>query len=235
MTILIDESFDHVSIEGLRIAYSSCFSCGVCWFEEHVSLDCRECGGYALVRPCPSCDGRCGNKWTRNLQASHARQQAIWDGCCGREVTPTPVENILDIKRRSLPNVVMSSPVSNNSSSTTTATGNLTTSQSSAATKPILLAKQQSVVSVSWLTSIFNIYPFGGFLIAVDYYLHCLGHEWYEMDFFSRQSCSWQSVSTQPALHITRSSPFGDTHIIIPLHFTLHADIQTIPFLMKST
>jgi len=158
MTILIDESFDHVSIEGLRIAYSSCFSCGVCWFEEHVSLDCRECGGYALVRPCPSCDGRCGNKWTRNLQASHARQQAIWDGCCGREVTPTPVENILDIKRRSLPNVVMSSPVSNNSSSTTTATGNLsTTSQSSA--KAILIAKQQSVVSVSWLIY-YTIIPF---------------------------------------------------------------------------
>lgn len=26
-------------------------------------------------------------------------------------------------------------------------------------------------------------YPFGGFLIVVDYYLHCLGPEWYEMDF----------------------------------------------------
>lgn len=41
--------------------------CGVSWSEEHVSLDCSECGGYSLQRPCPLCDGRCHTAWKRDL------------------------------------------------------------------------------------------------------------------------------------------------------------------------
>lgn len=51
--------------------YDGCVSlhnrCGVSWHEDHVSLDCRECGGYSLERPCPLCDGRCSNVWKRDL------------------------------------------------------------------------------------------------------------------------------------------------------------------------
>lgn len=59
---------DHVlTIEELRLQLSSCFTCGVSWVEHHVSLDCSECGGYALERPCPRCDGHCGATWKRDL------------------------------------------------------------------------------------------------------------------------------------------------------------------------
>ncbi|KAK4874719.1 hypothetical protein RN001_014079 [Aquatica leii] len=59
---------DHVlTIEELRLQMSSCFTCGVSWVEDHVSLDCSECGGYALERPCLICDGSCGAVWKRDL------------------------------------------------------------------------------------------------------------------------------------------------------------------------
>jgi hypothetical protein len=44
-------------------------SCGVSWHQNHVTLDCRECGGYAMERPCPECDGKCDSQWRRNLTA----------------------------------------------------------------------------------------------------------------------------------------------------------------------
>lgn len=43
--------------------------CGVSWQEDHVSLDCSECGGYAMQRPCPNCEGKCQSIWRRNLVA----------------------------------------------------------------------------------------------------------------------------------------------------------------------
>lgn len=61
---------DHVmTIEELRLQMTSCscFSCGVSWSDDHVSLDCSECGGYALERSCPICDGTCGAVWKRDL------------------------------------------------------------------------------------------------------------------------------------------------------------------------
>jgi len=75
---------DHWTIEGLRVQLHSCFTCGVHWREEHVSLDCRECGGYALARPCPSCDGSCPNVWTRNLSETHSLGRAKWVGVCSK-------------------------------------------------------------------------------------------------------------------------------------------------------
>lgn len=70
------------TIEQIKDDYNSCFSCGVSWSDNHVSLDCKECGGYALTRPCLSCDGQCPSLWTRNLAASHDHRQAQWEGHC---------------------------------------------------------------------------------------------------------------------------------------------------------
>ncbi|XP_024084805.1 protein pinocchio isoform X1 [Cimex lectularius] len=74
---------EHVlSIEELRLQLNSCFTCGVSWTEDHVSLDCSECGGYSLERPCPLCDGHCSAVWKRDLTMSHACGKARWEGCC---------------------------------------------------------------------------------------------------------------------------------------------------------
>lgn len=71
-----------VTIEGLRTLYASCFVCGVSWHQNHVTLDCRECGGYAMSRPCPQCDGQCGVQWQRDLTQSHDNHRAVWTGDC---------------------------------------------------------------------------------------------------------------------------------------------------------
>uniref|UniRef100_T1GVL4 Protein pinocchio n=1 Tax=Megaselia scalaris TaxID=36166 RepID=T1GVL4_MEGSC len=71
-----------VSIEELRAQMVSCFTCGVTWTDDHVSLDCAECGGYSLERPCPLCDGKCGVLWKRDFTMSHACSKAKWHGVC---------------------------------------------------------------------------------------------------------------------------------------------------------
>lgn len=71
-----------LTIEELRSYNKSCATCGVSWFDEHVSLDCSECGGYALERPCPQCDGQCHTVWRRDLDASHNTHKAKWEGVC---------------------------------------------------------------------------------------------------------------------------------------------------------
>lgn len=82
---------EHVmTIEELRLQMTSCFTCGVSWTEDHVSLDCSECGGYALERPCPSCDGSCGAMWKRDLNKSHGSSKAHWEGECKRSSTSPP-------------------------------------------------------------------------------------------------------------------------------------------------
>lgn len=73
-----------MTIEELRNQLNCCFSCGVSWADSHVSLDCSECGGYALERPCPVCDGACGAVWKRDLSMSHANGRARWTGECAR-------------------------------------------------------------------------------------------------------------------------------------------------------
>ncbi|XP_055685251.1 protein pinocchio [Lutzomyia longipalpis] len=76
-------SADNVlTIEDLRMQMGSCFTCGVSWAEDHVSLDCSECGGYGLERPCPLCDGNCGSTWKRDFTMSHASGKARWQGSC---------------------------------------------------------------------------------------------------------------------------------------------------------
>lgn len=56
-----------ITIEDLRAQMGSCFTCGVSWTDDHVSLDCSECGGYSCQRPCPLCDGNCGMIWKRDF------------------------------------------------------------------------------------------------------------------------------------------------------------------------
>ncbi|XP_017481477.1 PREDICTED: protein pinocchio isoform X2 [Rhagoletis zephyria] len=79
----LEISVDNVlTIEELRQHMGSCFTCGVSWTDDHVSLDCTECGGYSLERPCPLCDGQCGVQWKRDFTMSHACGKARWHGVC---------------------------------------------------------------------------------------------------------------------------------------------------------
>ncbi|XP_017061068.1 protein pinocchio isoform X2 [Drosophila ficusphila] len=79
----LEINMDNVlTIEELRQQMGSCFTCGVSWTDDHVSLDCSECGGYSLERPCPLCDGQCGVQWKRDFAMSHACSQARWVGVC---------------------------------------------------------------------------------------------------------------------------------------------------------
>lgn len=73
---------DVVTLEGLKSHYNSCFTCGVSWYQDHASLDCAECGGYALNRPCLHCNGSCEGVWSRDLAASHKLRRAQWLGEC---------------------------------------------------------------------------------------------------------------------------------------------------------
>lgn len=72
----------YLTIEELKSARTSCWLCGCNWQQDHVSLDCPECGGYALSRPCPSCDGQCKQMWKRNINGTHDRHKASWVGEC---------------------------------------------------------------------------------------------------------------------------------------------------------
>lgn len=72
----------YLTIEDIKSTRNSCWLCGCNWLEDHVSLDCPECGGYALSRPCPNCDGKCQQTWTRNISATHDRHKALWVGQC---------------------------------------------------------------------------------------------------------------------------------------------------------
>ncbi|XP_034101100.2 protein pinocchio isoform X1 [Drosophila albomicans] len=79
----LEINMDNVlTIEELRQHIGSCFTCGVSWTDDHVSLDCSECGGYSLERPCPLCDGQCGVQWKRDFAMSHACRKARWVGVC---------------------------------------------------------------------------------------------------------------------------------------------------------
>ncbi|XP_015918409.1 protein pinocchio [Parasteatoda tepidariorum] len=78
----VPDTSDMLTLEGLRRTYNSCSKCGVSWYDDHVSLDCTECGGYSMTRPCPTCNGECGNKWRRDVKSSRVKKQAQWHGTC---------------------------------------------------------------------------------------------------------------------------------------------------------
>uniref|UniRef100_A0A1B6CDG4 Protein pinocchio n=2 Tax=Clastoptera arizonana TaxID=38151 RepID=A0A1B6CDG4_9HEMI len=87
-----------LSIEELRLQLNSCFTCGVSWIEDHVSLDCSECGGYSLERPCPMCDGKCSSTWKRDLTMSHACGKARWEGKCQLRTSQKTDSTVLLLK-----------------------------------------------------------------------------------------------------------------------------------------
>ncbi|GIY35898.1 protein pinocchio [Caerostris darwini] len=78
----VQDCSDMLTLEGLRRTYNSCSNCGVSWYDDHISLDCSECGGYAMHRPCPTCNGQCGSMWRRDVKASHVSKRAQWHGNC---------------------------------------------------------------------------------------------------------------------------------------------------------
>ncbi|XP_035220667.1 protein pinocchio-like [Stegodyphus dumicola] len=63
------DTSDMLTLEGLKRQYYSCSNCGVSWYDDHISLDCSECGGYAMCRPCPECNGQCGSIWRRDVES----------------------------------------------------------------------------------------------------------------------------------------------------------------------
>ncbi|XP_054723689.1 uncharacterized protein LOC129233727 isoform X2 [Uloborus diversus] len=79
---ILHDTSDMLTLEGLRRHYNSCSNCGVSWYDDHISLDCSECGGYAMCRPCVQCNGQCGSMWRRDVKASHLSKQAEWLGSC---------------------------------------------------------------------------------------------------------------------------------------------------------
>lgn len=94
-----------LTLEDLKNHYSSCFTCGVSWNEDHVSLDCFECGGYSMERPCPVCDGSCKQIWRRDLAMSHSMRKAHWEGECGlpsKEQQAFFLKNLVDATEDSL-------------------------------------------------------------------------------------------------------------------------------------
>ncbi|XP_076059936.1 protein pinocchio isoform X2 [Oratosquilla oratoria] len=78
-----------MTLEDLRSEMNSCHTCGVSWNESQVSLDCRECGGYTLSRPCPMCDGKCSTMWRRDISMSHSLGKAHWEGECALSSSDT--------------------------------------------------------------------------------------------------------------------------------------------------
>lgn len=80
----------YLTIEELRLVINSCWLCGCNWQQDHTSLDCRECGGYALTRPCPNCDGNCKQTWKRNITATHDLHRDHWVGRCNLNDNTAP-------------------------------------------------------------------------------------------------------------------------------------------------
>ncbi|XP_076437623.1 uncharacterized protein LOC143276852 [Babylonia areolata] len=72
--------------EAYQRRIATCHLCGQCWYDGKMGVNCMECGGYALTRTCPVCDGQCHKEWRRNVRLSHSFHEAHWDGSCGLPV-----------------------------------------------------------------------------------------------------------------------------------------------------
>lgn len=59
-----------------------CAACGADWGLEQSTEACPTCQGWALARPCPRCDGRCEQVWTRAVDDSNDLGEAVWIGTC---------------------------------------------------------------------------------------------------------------------------------------------------------
>ncbi|XP_064597767.1 uncharacterized protein LOC135464193 [Liolophura sinensis] len=87
-TLSDGEDFSKAQVEKLMKSepyqrkISTCHLCGQCWYDNQVTADCLECGGFPLTRPCPVCDGECSAVWDRNVKKSHSYHKAHWEGKC---------------------------------------------------------------------------------------------------------------------------------------------------------
>lgn len=55
-------------ISSLFLIFFIVHRCGSDWEKDHTAWACFECGGYGLVRPCITCNGKCGELWMRDLK-----------------------------------------------------------------------------------------------------------------------------------------------------------------------
>lgn len=118
-TLMTPPAHQHyLTLEELKMAHSSCWLCGCNWQQDHVSLDCQECGGYALTRPCPKCDGKCKQQWERNITLTHDHHRASWIGQC--QLSPSTTTTTSSIKTTS------SSSLDSQAKTTTTTTSTAT-------------------------------------------------------------------------------------------------------------
>ncbi|XP_072041790.1 uncharacterized protein [Amphiura filiformis] len=60
----------------------TCSTCHICWRLQTYTQGCEECGGFALTRPCPICNGKCLAIWNREVDMSNEMKTAFWDGTC---------------------------------------------------------------------------------------------------------------------------------------------------------
>ena len=61
---------------------SACTTCGAYWSEGQFTKNCEECGGFAMTRSCPTCQGQCGAIWRRQVNMSNALGVAYFKGGC---------------------------------------------------------------------------------------------------------------------------------------------------------
>jgi len=61
-----------------------CPQCGANWAADQSGPDCALCGGFALYRDCPVCNGQCGAVWRRAIQDSIDAGEPIILGQCNR-------------------------------------------------------------------------------------------------------------------------------------------------------
>lgn len=59
-----------------------CPGCGSDWGDGDANSECPLCDGWALARPCPECDGACGEIWKRAVLDSLDEGVPVWIGTC---------------------------------------------------------------------------------------------------------------------------------------------------------
>lgn len=60
-----------------------CYLCDSNWSKGEFTEHCDLCGGGALEKPCPVCEGKCGAKWKRMVLDSLDSGESHWIMNCG--------------------------------------------------------------------------------------------------------------------------------------------------------
>ena len=63
-----------------------CSTCKANWSEGIFTQKCLECGGFAMTRHCPHCEGTCGAVWVREVGMSHDYHEAFYSGGCRKKI-----------------------------------------------------------------------------------------------------------------------------------------------------